>query len=282
MTRFTDFTVHLADATDAGTKIHTSDSAARGELARMLGEIESMSDLDIDRRVDGVSTMMREHGCEAFNIMIMDQRVMNAKERPSWLGADNAFTLLLDPRDAQAHARLVKAAEWGFKGIKFHPYMQGLKDSDYGAAVEIAKAAETLGLWIAVDASYGTLHVFTQNGVRLAAAVAQEVKKAPVVLMHLGGRLALEAMAVTLAAPNVILEMSLSIPFWLGSSVEQDFAFAIRQVGAHRCMFSSDHPFIALDTALDATKGFLDKHDFSAEEQAQIFLGTGLELMQKS
>ena len=109
-----------------------------------------------------------------------------------------------------------------------------MEDNDFGAAVEIAKTAEALGLWIAVDASYGTLNVFNQNGVRLAAAIAKEVKDAPIVLMHLGGRLALEAMAVALAAPNVMLEMSLSIPFWLGSSVEQDFAFAIRQVGAHR------------------------------------------------
>jgi len=136
MTRFTDFTVHLADATDAGTKIHTSDGAARGELARLLGEIETMGELDICRRVDGVSSLMRERGCEAFNIMIMDQRVLNDEARPAWLDANDSFTLLLDPRDAQAPARLAKASQWGFKGLKFHPYLQRLEDNDLGAAVE--------------------------------------------------------------------------------------------------------------------------------------------------
>lgn len=280
--RFTDFTVHLADATDAGTKIHTADGEARTELARMLREIETMSELDIQRRLDDVSKLMREKGCVAFNAMIMDQRVLDADERPAWLDADCRFTLLLDPRPLEAEARLNKAAAWGFNGIKFHPYMQGLGDGDFPAAVEIAKKAEGLGLWVAVDASYGTLDVFAQNGVRLAAAVAKEVKSAPIILMHLGGRMALEAMAVALAAPNVLLEMSLSIPFWLGSSVEQDFAFAIRQVGANRCMFSSDHPFIALDTALDATKGFFDKHGFSEQDQERMFLGAGLELFKAS
>ena len=279
MMRFTDFTVHLADTTDAGTKIHTADGAARTELARMLGEIETMSELDIARRLDAVSGLLRDKGCTAFNTMIMDQRVLDFAERPDWLDTDCRFTLLLDPRPVEAEARLAKAAAWGFNGIKFHPYMQGLGDGDFPAAVEIAKQAEAQGLWIAVDASYGTLEVFEQNGVRLAAAVAKSVKSAPIILMHLGGRMALEAMAVALAAPNVLLEMSLSIPFWLGSSVEQDFAFAIRQVGADRCMFSSDHPFIDLDTALDATKGFLDKHGFGDAEQEQIFHATGQRLL---
>lgn len=277
-TAFTDFTIHLADATDAGTEIHTGDGANRNELDRMLSEIQNMASLDVSRRLAGVKAFLQDKGCVRFNAMIMDQRVLESPTRPEWLNDHDTFTLLLDPRPQDAIAKLERAAEWGFRGIKYHPYMQDLDDSTFPAAQTVAAAAENLGLWVAIDCSYGTLKVFEQNGVRLLAAVAEMVKSTPVIALHGGGRLTLEAMSVAIAAPNVIMELSLSIPFWMGSSVEQDLAFAIRNIGVRRCMFSSDHPFIDLDTALAATQTFLEHNGFSDDDQEQIFLRTGEQL----
>jgi len=275
--KFCDFTVHLGESAQSGLSIHTSDGAARKELTSMLDQVQNISQYDIGERVQAVSKLYKDKGCQAFNIMIMDQRVLDQDCAPDWLTQKEdhvSFTLLLHPQSDNAHALVEKAAQWGFGGIKFHPYMQELDDSTFDAAVSVAKKAEELGLWIAVDASYGTINVYEHNGVRLLIALAREIKETPIIALHSGGKLVLDVMSVAMSCPNILMEFSLSIPFWLESSIEQDFAFAIGKIGVERCMFSSDHPFIDLDTALDATKGFLDKYEFTDKEQEAYFLET--------
>jgi uncharacterized protein len=115
--------------------------------------------------------------------------------------------------------------------------------------------------------------------VRLAARLAGEVR-CPIVMSHGGGRQVLDAMLVAADAPQVLLETSFSLPYYVGSSIDTDFAFAIRKLGASRWMFGSDAPFVALGTSIACTREFFDRHHFTAAEADQIFHGTAAALLQ--
>jgi predicted TIM-barrel fold metal-dependent hydrolase len=116
--------------------------------------------------------------------------------------------------------------------------------------------------------------------VRLAAHLSGVVR-CPIVMSHGGGRQVLDAMLVAADAPQVLLETSFSLPYYVGSSIEIDFAFAMRKLGASRWMYGSDAPFVPVPRSLEIAREFFDRHGFSAAEIEQILHGTASALLEK-
>ena len=191
-----------------------------------------------------------------------------------------AYAVAVDFRRADAVARLERARHAGAAALKFHPYLQRITRADYDAAAALSRHAERLGLFVMVCGSYGTRALEQHDGVRLAARLAGEVA-CPIVLSHGGGRQVLDAMLVAADAPQLLLETSFSVQYYEGSSVETDFAFAMRKLGASRWLYGSDAPFVALDRAPAQTLAFLDRHGFSAADADRIMYGTAAALLER-
>lgn len=257
----TDFTLHLA-----------------GE--RSLEDALDLRRVDPYARLDRLADSAASAGVTAGNVMILDADIFR-RDGADLVAAIRecgfAATAMIDPRDPDAHALLLRAAEAGCRGLKFHPYLQVIRDEEFGAAVDLARSAEELDMWVAVCCSYGTVRVHEISGPRLVARLVRSGIRTPVVALHAGGAAVLDVMSVALEAANVLLETSYSVPFWNGSSVEQDIAFAIRTVGAHRCLHGSDHPHVPVAEAVDQLEAFLRRHGFDDEERASLFEGTARE-----
>ena len=161
-----------------------------------------------------------------------------------------------------------------YRGIKFHPYFLGLADTDFPLAVDVAQQAEKKGLWVAVCCSYGTKNVFSISGARLIAALSQSVSDTPLIALHGGGKAILDVMSIAFETPNLFLETSFSIPFWVGSSVEADYVFAMRKLGCHRWIYGSDHPFVTMEDGRREIDSFFKRHHFSDIEVEAIISGT--------
>jgi predicted TIM-barrel fold metal-dependent hydrolase len=190
-----------------------------------------------------------------------------------------AYALAVDFRRPDASERLERARAAGVAALKFHPYLQRITRADHDRAAALARDADRLGMFVMVCGSYGTRALERHDGVRLAARLADEVR-CPIVLSHGGGRQVLDAMLVAADAPQLLLETSFSVPYYEGSSIDTDFAFAMRKLGASRWMYGSDAPFVALDLAPAQTRGFLDRHRFVAADIDQIMYGTAAALLQ--
>ena len=187
--------------------------------------------------------------------------------------------LAVDFRRPDAAARLERAHARGVAALKFHPYLQQIVPDDYDRASALARDADRLGMFVMVCCSYGTRALERHDGVRLAARFADRVS-CPIVMSHGGGRQVLDAMLVAADAKQVLLETSFSLPYYVGSSIETDFAFAMRKLGAARWMFGSDAPFVPLGEAIASTRAFFDRHRFTSAETDQIFHGTAAALLQ--
>jgi predicted TIM-barrel fold metal-dependent hydrolase len=225
---------------------------------------------------EALKPRIADAGIGQCNVMLLDPGLMASPSAPivGRIAADgHSATVGIDPRFPNALELIDAAAKAGARGIKFHPYFMGLEDKDFDKAVAAARRAETHGMWVCVCCSYGTKNVYRISGIRLLLALIQAEIRTPIVALHAGGRHVLDVMLACYDAPNVMLEISFSIPYWLGSSVEQDFLFAMRKLGVERFMYASDHPHQPLEQNLATVWEWLTSNGFSETEQALIFSG---------
>ncbi len=166
-----------------------------------------------------------------------------------------AFTLLLNFRD-DVKRSLTWAKDLDFWAVKFHAIQQRIEREEYPDVLRSARMAEELGFAILVDASYGTLSIYRYSGLELAVFLAEEIKTVPIVILHNGGYRALEALLIAMSAENIYIELSFSLPFYRGSSVEKDIAFICRKIGHRRAVYASDHPFVPVDESLSTFMDF--------------------------
>lgn len=188
------------------------------------------------------------------------------------------LTALVDPRRADVVSYLENAASAGLGAIMFNSYLQQIGDSDFEAVLNCCREAERLGLMICIDGSYGTSRMFQYDNLKLACEVADQLRKAPVVVIHSGGLRVMQAALLAMDRPNVYLDTSFSLPFYLGSSLEQDYAFCYRKLGPERVLFGTDIPYMERESATRQQLDFFSRHKFSDAEIERIFHLNAMEL----
>ena len=107
--------------------------------------------------------------------------------------------------------------------------------------------------------------MYQYDNLRLAAFLLEEITSIPVVLLHSGGARILEAFLLAGACPNVYLESSFSLPYYIGSSVEQDMAFAYKRV-SEKVIYGSDFPYVDMATSLKTFLKFVKDWEFTDAE----------------
>ena len=180
-------------------------------------------------------------------------------------------TVLADFREKDALDQLRAMAVKGLRSITYHPYLQNMSRIDWPQAVAYAQEAARLGMFVCICSAYGSRGIYLVDVLPFATAVAEAVD-CPVVFSHGGGAKVLDAMLAADAFPNVLLETSFSLSYWLDSSVETDMAYAMRKLGAHRWLYGSDAPFIPMATALNDHLRFFERHGF-AQGDVKAILG---------
>ena len=178
---------------------------------------------------------------------------------------DARFTILVDAHNPKEPDRLLSMKMAGIDAIKFHCYVQKIEETDFQKVKELAKVAADLDMPIFIDTSYGSAGMYRYDNLKLAAFLLEEITSIPVVLLHSGGARILEAFLLASACPNVYLESSFSLPYYLGSSVEQDTAFAYKKV-SEKVIYGSDFPYVDMATSLKAFLKFAKDWEFTDVE----------------
>ena len=184
------------------------------------------------------------------------------------------FTVLGNIHNQAEADRLESLKKAGIDAVKFHCYFQKIDESDYPQVLALARVAIDLEIPIFIDTSYGSTGMYHYDNLKLAAFLLEEITTVPVVLLHSGGARALEAFLLADACPNVYLETSFSLPYYLGSSVERDLAFSYKKI-SERVIYGSDFPYVDMDTSIDKFLTFSQNWGFS-ESQVEGFLNTNV------
>ena len=77
-------------------------------------------------------------------------------------------------------------------------------------------------------------------------------------------------MLLALDKKNIYLDTSFSLPYYIGSSLETDYAFAYKKIGTHKILYGSDNPYVNPAISLKAHMSFFEKYNFSPKEIEDI------------
>jgi len=204
------------------------------------------------------------------NFMLFNER-LSANEASNFTSVvrkifkDARFTILVDINNPKEPDRLLSMKKAGIDAIKFHCYVQKIEEADYQKVMELAKVAVDLDMPIFLDTSYGSVGMYRYDNLKLAAFLLEEITSIPLVLLHSGGARILEAFLLAGACPNVYLESSFSLPYYIGSSVEQDMAFAYKRI-SEKVIYGSDFPYVDMATSLKTFLKFVKDWEFTDAE----------------
>lgn len=150
------------------------------------------------------------------------------------------FSVLLDTdiRNYLSHLK-----KMGYCGIKIHPRISKINlNNEY--ITEIIKIACELKLVVLFCTYfYDTLNDSYMNNISELIRVLNQVKDYPVILIHGGTVRILELMEVVRANKNLLLDLSLTMCKYEGSSIDLDIKFLFSKFDQRICI-GSDHPEI--------------------------------------
>lgn len=191
----------------------------------------------------------------------------------------SSFTALIDFRRTDLFDYLAKVRSNGVRAIMFNSYLQQISEPDFISVYKVCQFAEANNLIICIDASYGTSKMYSYDNLKLACYIADLITKVPIVLIHSGGYRILEAMLLAADKKNIYLDTSFSLPYYIGSSLETDYAYAYKKIGLSRIVFGSDHPYLNFNSAKDIHLSFFEKHHFADADIENIFYYNALNLL---
>jgi hypothetical protein len=216
-------------------------------------------------------------------LALFDSRVVKNKNQIKLIKKSNvsgncSFAYMPTLDEIEGIEQLGIAAEIGCKAVVFHPYLQKINTDKLGIVRLLASYAEKRGMFSCICASYGSKDIYNISPLEVVVTVAESIQ-APVVIVHGGGSKVLEAFLIAEAFPNIYLDTSFSLNYWLESPLEDAFAFAIRRLGADRWMFGSDAPFRDLNKTIESHMDFCHRYGFTNSEISSLMHGTASKLL---
>lgn len=168
----------------------------------------------------------------------------------------------VDPRDEGAMDEMNRCRDIGFRGIKFHPWLQAIAAVD-DKVLKVSEKAASFG-WPIISHD-GTPPYCTSFQV---AYISECIPEANVILGHSGMKdFAREALEAARRNPNVYLGFC--------GATFQIMKTAVETIGADRCIFGSDYPF----ASIDSLKYFLEliqQLQLSKEDEACVVVDRGV------
>jgi hypothetical protein len=151
------------------------------------------------------------------------------------------FPLVRDLDKAAIKNYLLGLSQLGYVGIKLHPRMGQFSFCEPQIATIIKMAAD---IELAVLLCTYCWEDSSNNAFNTPFSMMQllsNISGAPVILVHGGGVLLMQYIEIARAFPNVLLDLSLTICKYKGSSLDMDIKFAFSQFDRRICI-GSDGP----------------------------------------
>lgn len=213
--------------------------------------------------------------CEGANFLLFNTELFKDDVSPFFKTVQKVikkakYTALIDFRsqDVLAYIENIKLA--GVNAIMFNSYLQQIKNEDFAKVIQVSHYAASKGLIICIDGSFGTSKMYTYDNIQLACALADHITNTPIIIVHSGGYRLIESMLLAADKQNVWLDTSFSLPYYLNSSIEKDFAYVMRKMNMKRIVYGSDHPYISFNEALSIHMEFFRRYQFTDNEIEQV------------
>ena len=152
--------------------------------------------------------------------------------------------------------RLLEIKKKGYVGIKLHPRIGHFIMGNPYLPFVIDKANE-LGLVVMLCTYFysSEISLIANNVERLADMLLKVNRESKVILLHGGVVRLLDMMEIVRAFPNTLLDLSLTLCKYAGSSLDMDIQFLFQSFDRRVCI-GSDHPEIKLSQVRERFEQF--------------------------
>ena len=245
--RYFDFNIHLPPTDDLAQMIDIDLNITLSEMK--AGVIEYLR--SAPEGFIGGNIMI-------FNRFINPSTVSSFKSFLSEYSYHFTLTLLCCPsRFSQRKSDISLLKEAGIDFIKFHSYIQEISEDQIPSYISLF---EMFDLPLLIDCSYGSPKLYKYNGLHLASEILLNTSsKQSIVLLHSGGCKIHEALQIAESYPNVFLDTSLSLPYYLDSNLGHDFNFAYSKLHYKRVFYGSDSPCVDAVVSMSSFKEFANR-----------------------
>lgn len=158
---------------------------------------------------------------------------------------------------------------YNLKGLKLHPRIQNFSLGNPGLIPVFQKCAE-LKIPVVIDTFPGMDLSSNDSIPLLIGRIASSVPGVNIVLAHAGAYKILDTLFIAKSHRNIYLDISYTLFYFQGSSIEKDMEFVIKKIGPNRCIYGSDHPELELNNTFELSVKLLKKYGLSEEEMRYI------------
>ena len=177
----------------------------------------------------------------------------------------------INPRTQNAKKLLAKAhKDWGFSGLKIHPRLDNV-DLNHKSTKELVAFAEELKLPIIIDSYFDGNSIMNKSNPEDFGNLAKQYKNVNFIWAHFGGHKCMDFLMMAKRLPNVYLDISFSLLYFEGSSIETDICFGINSLNGNKVFYGSDFPDRDFETTMKKTRKIFQKNHISESILSKIF-----------
>lgn len=187
-----------------------------------------------------------------------------------------SITSLIDFRRHDIYDYIDILVQKNVKAVMVNSYLQKISKRDLSLVLKVLKYCEKKNLIICIDGSYGTSKMLEFDNLKLMCIIAEKIKKSPIVIIHSGGLRIKQVLLLALENHNIYFDTSFSLPFYIDSSLEKDFAFTYKKIGMDRVFYGSDSPYLNPKLAFEDHLFFFKKYNLSPTDIDKILYKNAL------
>jgi len=160
--------------------------------------------------------------------------------------------------------------DYGLKGLKLHPKLQGFFSYDNSISKVIMKATE-LKIPVLIDAWVKPNEINSSNIIDLIETIAQDHPSCKIILPHFGGYSYKKMPEISNKFNNIAFDLSYVLSKFDGDVLHEEIIPIIRQIDCKKLIFGSDFPEIDISQYLKKAKQvFTDMH-YSSKDLDAVF-----------
>lgn len=169
---------------------------------------------------------------------------------------------------------------YGFKGLKLHPKLQGFDTYDSSLGKIIKKATE-LKIPVLIDAWVKKDECNFSKIISLIETIAQHHPSCNIILPHLGGYSYKKMPEISKRFPNISFDLSFVLSRFDGHILHEEIIPIIQSIESKKLIFGSDFPEIDIRQYLIKSNQIFNELNYSTREIEAVFSKNIRNLLQK-
>jgi len=156
-----------------------------------------------------------------------------------------------------------------YVGLKLHPRLQ---EFDLGSAscARLVKKAGELNIPVLIDAFPDGTHLMQGFSPLTYAKLAAECFDTRIIWAHMGGHYVLDFMMLAKRLPNVYMDCSYSLLYYLNSPTVKNMVYAMKSMKMDRIFYGSDYPDREIKESLDLSCKVLREEGITESELSKL------------